>query len=454
MTIIRLQDTVHGLIAFNLEDAIDSLAWKLIQTKEFQRLRRIKQMGFSDYVYPGATHSRFAHSIGVFSNARRLIKIISEQTSNADEERSIICAIAALLHDIGHGPFSHAFEGAGKIIEAEKMGVYKKHEEWTTEIILGDTEINKVLKDFDQSYPQRIADVFLGEYVDIYSSIVSSSFDADRLDFLQRDRYMAGLDDIHFDFEWLLSCLEIKNLNASILNDSEINNDVFIVNHKGLRAAESYIYARCKLYELVAHHKTSKSAEKMLQALFLRLKFLLANSNSKDIGLNAKDPVYAYLKTKKPDLKKYLMLDDNQVWGTLQEISLNTKDDLLRSLADGLINRKLYKCFDPKKYGLKSFSLNAFQEKIKTLSDFEWNYTLLEDKYKIHAYSSWEEEKSIEKHIFIKGKNDKVDIISDVSKVVKALNDDNKEPVYRYFVPNDDLRQKLIETAKEVIRES
>jgi HD superfamily phosphohydrolase len=119
----RLRDPIHGLIHFGA-NAFDQLIWSLIQTPEFQRLRRIRQLGFSELVFPGATHTRFAHSLGVFHTARRLTELLRERLgSNDDAEQARLVCCAALLHDIGHGPFSHAFESALKT-----AGLHKKHE--------------------------------------------------------------------------------------------------------------------------------------------------------------------------------------------------------------------------------------------------------------------------------------------------------------------------------------
>ncbi|MCE2392176.1 MAG: HD domain-containing protein, partial [Proteobacteria bacterium] len=114
----RLRDPVHGLIVFGngtdeYQNETDRIAWRLLDTREFQRLRRIRQLGFSDLVYPGATHSRFAHSVGVYHTARNLVEVIRRKREGSHEEGlARVALLAALLHDVGHGPFSHVFEHA------------------------------------------------------------------------------------------------------------------------------------------------------------------------------------------------------------------------------------------------------------------------------------------------------------------------------------------------------
>ncbi len=139
----RIRDPVHDLIEFSRDD-FDQTIWDALESAEFQRLRRIKQLGFSELVFPGATHSRFAHSVGVFHTARRLSALIRNRLPDSfDLNRARIATAAALVHDLGHGPFSHAFEGALK-----RLGVAKRHEDWTVAIVSGDTEVSEVLSKY------------------------------------------------------------------------------------------------------------------------------------------------------------------------------------------------------------------------------------------------------------------------------------------------------------------
>ncbi|MFV1954782.1 HD domain-containing protein, partial [Phaeobacter sp. A90-2a-3-b] len=114
MAIQRVRDPVHNLIEFDTRNELERVVWKLLQSRPFQRLRRVKQLGFSELVYPGATHTRFAHSVGVFHTARELMEIVRRKCETQQSSREQIALAAAMVHDVGHGPFSHAFETVGK----------------------------------------------------------------------------------------------------------------------------------------------------------------------------------------------------------------------------------------------------------------------------------------------------------------------------------------------------
>jgi uncharacterized protein len=191
----RVRDPVHGLIVFREDNRLDQLVWQLLDTPEFQRLRRIRQLGVSEFVFPSATHTRFAHSIGVFHTARSLIDIIKREISGIDQrfdlKRADVAVTAALLHDLGHGPFSHAFESVQK-----SRGIAKRHEKWTGEIIRNpDGMVRPLLERYwpDGGFCDAVAAMIeADDPEDIYHAVVSSSFDADRLDYLRRDRFMRG----------------------------------------------------------------------------------------------------------------------------------------------------------------------------------------------------------------------------------------------------------------------
>src|SRR5712664_4133229 len=220
----RVRDAVHGLITFRAGDKRDELAWSLINTSEFQRLRRIRQLGVSEFVYPGATHTRFAHSVGVFHVARQLLNIIKREITEAkfDQKRADVAVVAALLHDLGHGPFSHTFEGVRR-----ELGAKKRHEEWTAEIVRNPKgEISPLLRAFwkGRSFLDEVAGLLEAEDpTDIYHAVVSSSFDADRLDYLRRDRLMTGSGAGAIDFDWLMEHVRVGAVNLAADNSDTEN---------------------------------------------------------------------------------------------------------------------------------------------------------------------------------------------------------------------------------------
>jgi HD superfamily phosphohydrolase len=184
----RIRDPLHDLIEFDVERSqIERVLWSVLQTRPFQRLRRIKQLGFSDFVYPGATHSRLLHSVGVFHTARRLMTVIDKYVP-AKDQKALQALAAALLHDVGHGPFSHAFENLG-----ERFDLKMAHHETVSDALIRDSEITPLLREMGSGFANDVADMVSGSGVrTIYSAVVSSQFDADRLDYMRRDRLMTG----------------------------------------------------------------------------------------------------------------------------------------------------------------------------------------------------------------------------------------------------------------------
>ena len=336
----RIRDPVHGLVVFGggndaHQNETDQIAWRLLNTREFQRLRRIRQLGFSDLVFPGATHSRFAHAIGVYHTARRLIEVIRRrQDETYNEDRARVVLLAALLHDIGHGPFSHLFEQA-----ARATGLENRHEDWGAKIVEGDTEVNRVLRQMDEMLPGHISGLLKEEEPkDIYATVVSSQFDADRLDYVQRDRLMTGVEFAHLDRDWLLDCLEVGSV--TIGQNEPVAAPCLYLNFKGVRVAEEYLEARFRLYTMVYMHKTTRAAEKMLEALLSTAAKVL-----RDDELARRDPTLRYFTSEKPSLDSYLNLDDAVVWTTLSALASSSHTQV-SDLASRLRDRRLYKCVD------------------------------------------------------------------------------------------------------------
>lgn len=333
-----IRDPVHNLVTFE-DSTCDRLLLDLINTREFQRLRRIKQLGFSQLTFPGADHSRFAHSIGVMHIARRMLeRVTSICPLCIDDDQKMVVLAAALLHDVGHGPFSHAFE---KITGDD-------HEVRTIEIITSDsTEVNAVLKRVSLDLPERLK-VFFDEDIEdstvssaltspYLTQIVSSQLDADRFDYLLRDSYSTGSNSGRFDLDWLIQHLEVDG-----------DKRRFYLQSKALFAAEAYVFARYHMYRTVYYHKTTRSGEVMLKMLFRRYKALLKDAD----GNAAKQAIVPYAPPAVCSafstgiaLDEYLTLDDH----TMTEFAkacMRCNDTVMSTLAKGLLERKLFKAVD------------------------------------------------------------------------------------------------------------
>lgn len=448
----RVLDPIHGLIAFREDNETDQLAWRLINTREFQRLRRIRQLGFSDLVFPGATHTRFSHCIGVYHTARQLLEVIQRQVV-PDQRRMVVASCAAVLHDLGHGPFSHTFEEVEK-----KCGVRKRHENWASEMIRGNTEVHSVLDEFDMNLAEEVAALLTQpEPIDIYAAIVSSQFDADRLDYLRRDRYMTGAGSGGFDYQWLLDCLEVGKITIRPGEDKDYEEvDGLFLNYKGLGTAEEYILARHHLYAQVYYHKTTRGAETMLAAILGRVADQAQQGDVSATGLSNSHPLVRYLRSDRTDLSAYLALDDALVWASLSEIAM-ARDNAVARLARGLCDRRLYKCFDAgvRAKGAGGDSLPRFQKRLRESHaelGLEEGTSLLTDKVEITAYGvrGFEDPGALQQVLI--GQKDhpkKMDDIVSQSPIVSAI---KEERLFRVYVPDADGVQRLEQLWRETIR--
>src|SRR5690606_38837184 len=222
---------VHGFIIVRHRWLLD-----LIDAPEFQRLRRIRQLGASFGTYHGAEHSRFGHSLGALHIMERILRRFSEVSGSVDEETWAVARAAALLHDVGHGPFSHALE------HSLTPGV--GHEERTQRVILDDTAIHRVLRALDPSLPPRVADVIAGRgRPRRVSRLVSSQLAVDRMDSLLRDALYTGADYGRFQLD--------RVINPMTLHAGDV-----AVQGTGLHAIEEYVLARHFMYWRVYLHKT------------------------------------------------------------------------------------------------------------------------------------------------------------------------------------------------------
>lgn len=455
----RLRDPVHGLITFAGDSPRDQLAWSLINTPEFQRLRRIRQLGVSEFVFPSATHTRFAHSIGVFHVARQLIDVIRRELKRdkvtPEEGRIDVAAIAALLHDLGHGPFSHTFESV-----QHSRGQRKKHEKWSAEIILNQNgHIRPLLDEYekDQNRPefaQKVAKLVEAEDPeDLYHAIVSSSFDADRLDYLRRDRLMTGTGAGAIDFDWLMEHVRIGEVSIEAADAEAVDPikvQTFCLDRKALPAAEQFLLARYTLHEQVYFHKATRCAEKMIGKL-LRAIAKAANHPKmapSKTGLAKGHPFLTFFGPKGELVSNYLALDDALFIGSLPELR-NAKNQEIADLAGRLIERRLYKTLDlAKEKGADEGKQTSFARLIekKFEKELESEAVIKDDDAKISIYThiGGDEDRTHKKLHILDPKDPKE--ITEISELVKAL---SKPRIFRrYYFVNDADRELAISNRK------
>ena len=330
------RDPVHDIISLNLKIQAEQMVFELLDTPEMQRLRRISQLGVSSMTYPGATHTRFLHSLGTFHLCRRVLQhigclIIAELTDHLSKQirQSIECLInshpllysAAILHDIGHGPFSHVIESVTD----------ESHEKRTKKIVQGSPRIREILDKHGVAF-EDIAKVIGRHHENVMLvKLVSSQLDADRLDYLIRDSYMTGVKYGNVDLEWLITSLRIGE-NAGV---PEIGLDA----SKGLNIAESLVFARYHMYNKVYFHKTTRGFEVLIKNILKRAKRLFDENKLKPVTFGAECLFNL-------DLDKFLALDDSSLWSSFTEWACKAKDKILKDLCSRLLERKPLKAVE------------------------------------------------------------------------------------------------------------
>jgi len=316
-----LRDPIHNFI--HVEDPI---ILDLINTPEFQRLRRVKQLGITSSVFHGAEHSRFGHSVGVYELARRITERFEQYYSDVwDPKERLLTLVAALLHDIGHGAFSHTFEHL----------FHTDHEAMTREIITGDTEIHRVLAQVSPDFPNKVASVIAKTYENPQVvQLISSQIDVDRMDYLLRDAYFTGTKYGEFDID-------------RILRTMQPTPDGIAFDIAGMHAVEDYIVSRYQMYLQVYFHPVSRGMEVLLEHLLQRAQELYRSNTTSEFSENDfVGPLLAPLfSDKKLTLSEYLKLDDN-VFMTYINIWQSHSDPILSDLSQRFMGRRPLKSME------------------------------------------------------------------------------------------------------------
>lgn len=314
-------DPLHGSITLTAQDSVESLLIQLIDTPEFQRLRRIRQLGTASLTFHGAEGSRFTHSLGVMHVARLAFDRLIQTYPQLQPYRALVLC-GALLHDIGHGPYSHTGEDIFN----------SHHETWTRRILRESPRLRTLLDQFDPDLAAQLEQVYLKTFeLPIVSQLVSSQLDCDRLDYLLRDSYFTGASYGQLDLDRILMAL-----------DYDPHTQQLVVKQKGQAAIEHYLVVRYFMYAQIYNHpKNLASAWGLVQA-FRRAKDLL-----KEGKISADQTVRAWLFQTDGNLslQDYLAADDIVFTYHLHQWQ-QSSDAILSNLCRRHLNRDLLKAMD------------------------------------------------------------------------------------------------------------
>ena len=391
-------DPIYGFITIP-----NSLIYDLIQHPYFQRLRRISQMGMSYLVYPGAHHTRFHHALGCMHIMQKAVQTLQFKGVLISEEEENALYIAILLHDIGHGPYSHAMEHS--IVE-------EVHHEQLSLLFM-----EQLNKEFDGKLALAIQ-VFKGEYHRKFMlQLISSQLDMDRMDYLKRDSFYSGVAEGNINSERLIQMMNVQE-------------DVLVIEEKGIYSVEKFLVARRLMYWQAYLHKTSVVAELILTKILKRAKEL----TQKGTFLSCSEPLQFFLKNKilladfnKSVLDKFSYLDDYDVLGAIKIWQFHD-DFVLQSLCRMILNRDLLKIqmSDDKPQKEDLLAIKNKYILIAGISDKEANYFVFKGKLKNQAYN-----KSSEPIRILKKDKTIEDVVEASDQLhLKALS----KPVTKYFI--------------------
>ena len=379
-----LKDPVDSYIHIHYE-----VIWNCLDSKEFQRLRRIRQLGGDFQVYPTAEHSRFSHSLGVYEIVRRMVTEVKSLCVELTEYEKVCVMLAGLLHDVGHGPFSHAFEHITN----------HSHEEYTAKIILGNTELNAILRNVSEKLPQDIVSIIQHTHEnDILNQIVSGQLDADRMDYLLRDSYFTATSYGQFDLERILRTMRVRKTNEG--------RKVIVVKYTGIHSVEDYIMARYQMYWQVYYHPVARSYEAVFIQLFNRLKdiFKVDKDYFEDMKV-----LIPFLEKSEVSVEEYFKLDENSLLYCCALIQ-DKEDKIAADLAKRLQNRRLFEYVDYNEENLAQIK-NMLKE-----NNFDERYYLKIENIEASVYSPYKGRK-----ILIEKLNGDIVALEKASTIVESI---------------------------------
>ena len=354
-----LNDPIYGFITIT-----NPLVYDLIQHPYFQRLRRISQMGMSYLVYPGAHHTRFHHALGCMHIMQKTVQVLKFKGIDISPEEETALDIAILLHDIGHGPFSHAMEHS--IVE-------NVHHESISMLFM-----DKLNAEFNGQLTLAIK-IFRGEYHRKFMlQLISSQLDMDRMDYLKRDSFYSGVAEGNINSERLIQMFNVQD-------------DMLVIEEKGIYSVEKFLVARRLMYWQAYLHKTSVAAELILTKILKRAKEL----TQEGLTLHASEPLQFFLKNRihledfdAQVLARFSYLDDYDILGAIKSWQFHS-DYVLSELSKMIINRDLLKIRMQAEKVNKQEVLDLKAKLIARLgiTDREADYFVFKGKIKNQAYN-------------------------------------------------------------------
>ncbi len=375
---------------------------RLIDTPEFQRLRRIKQLGLGLYTYQGAEHSRFTHSLGALHLMTRILDQLSDRYQIADQDHAAARA-AALLHDVGHGPFSHAMENV--------LGVH--HEQLTMQAVLSEeTELGRTLSSYSVELPERVSSIIEGTFKPAaLAQLVSSQLDVDRMDYLLRDSLMTGAKYGLYDLEWIINALQIDE-----------QGDRIYVAARGIYAVEEYLQARYYMFRQVYFHRTLRSAEAVLRSAVRRALRLV--EKGEQVWCAPGTSFEKVLHRRTLTITEHLEMDDSDVIFHMKQWQ-RSSDPVLGDLSQRFVGRRLFKAIDldMPEAERKDF-LNAARTVVER-GGFVPEYYFIEDRASDVPYYSYYTAEGVEPRtrIYVEDgyAHPQIREISEVSEAVRGL---------------------------------
>lgn len=356
-----INDPVFGFITIPC-----NFAYEVIKHPYLQRLNRIRQLGLAAFVYPGAQHTRFLHSLGAMHLMDEALKTLKEKSHVITQEETDSALAAILLHDVGHGPFSHALEHS--LVEnvahedISLLLMQQMNRQWNG-------ALQTTIDIFTDNYPKR----FLHQ-------LVSGQLDVDRLDYLRRDSFFTGVVEGNIGSERIIKMLEVRN-------------DKLAVESKGIYSIENFLMARRLMYWQVYLHKTALAAEKMMINILRRAKQL--TQEGENLFAVPALAYFLYHETSMEILKKndvalqhFVDLDDNDIWSAIK-VWASHRDKVLSTLCNDMINRHLFKIEispQPLDKNRLNDTIRQFMKK-HHISEHEASYFISSDVITTNMYS-------------------------------------------------------------------